>query len=267
MLNSVKYLIRKLFRQFSIELRNCRQTELSDDPYLVISRIINANDELTIIDGGASIGDTTVKITELFPNAIVHAFEPFPEFIKVLNEKANLNSRIKVHPVGLGIRDCTAQLKINKSRGTNSIFETNTTSSEIYGSQLLTERSIEIPLINLDKWFKSKSLTRIDILKLDLQGAELNALNGAVELLKKGKVKIILCEFMFIEMYQNQPKWVELVNILLKYNFLLFNFYQKHFHYGQILQANAIFIHNSILEDTKQNRLNKFFKNSDILIK
>ena len=78
MLKFFKNIIKKLFMHYNLEIRNYSQFETSDDPYQIISKIINPNDVDTIIDGGASIGDTSQILTELFPQAIVHAFEPFP---------------------------------------------------------------------------------------------------------------------------------------------------------------------------------------------
>ena len=150
--------------------------------------------------------------------------------------------------------------------GTNSILATDNKSEEIYGDLLQTQEIKQITLTSLDKWFESNSHSCVDILKLDLQGSEINALKGAKKLLEKNKIKIILCEIMFVEIYKNQSKWTELVSMLEKYNLKLFNFYQKHFHNGQITQTDALFIHSTILEYTKLERFNTFYKNSEIII-
>lgn len=250
---------------YNLEIRRHSQIETSDDPYQIISKIINPNDVYTIIDGGASIGNTSQKLSELFPQAIVHAFEPFPEFIKVLRDKERENSRIKVYPIGLGMSDCKVKLHINKSLGTNSILATGNKSNKIYGDLLQTQETKQITLTSLDEWFKCNCYSSIDILKLDLQGSEINALKGAKKLLEKNEIKIILCEIMFVEIYQDQAKWTELIAMLEKYNLKLFNLYQCHYHHGKLLQADALFFHSSIIEIVEENSKDHLMPHSKYL--
>ena len=92
----------------------------------------------------------------------------------------------------------------------------------------------------------------IDILKLDLQGGELDALKGAQNLFEQGLIKTVLCEFMFKNSYQEQASWIELARNIENYGIRLFNLYQKQYYNGQIIQADLLFIHPSILEISKK---------------
>ena len=55
----------------------------SNDPIWVASKILDVNKVNIIVDAGASISDITLNLTEVFPNSVIHAFEPFPEFLKL----------------------------------------------------------------------------------------------------------------------------------------------------------------------------------------
>ena len=91
-------------------------------------------------------------------------------------------------------------------------------------------------------WSKEKGIGNIDILKLDLQGGEFDALEGAIQLFSSSNIKIVICEIMFNKCYNNKGKWTDIVNFLENYNLQLFNIYQTFHHYGKIIQADLIFI-------------------------
>jgi FkbM family methyltransferase len=239
---------------------------MSDDPMFVLSKILEPKKVNIIIDGGASIGDTSQSFSKLFPNAVIHAFEPFPDFLNALHKKAGQNHNIKVHPLALGKNNCATAFNVNQSEGTNSLLKPNENATEIYGSLFKAKKIIDVQLIKLDDWFKSSQSQMIDILKLDLQGGELDALQGAHNLFEQGLIKTVLCEFMFQKTYQDQASWIELARKIENYGLRLFNLYQKQYYNGQIIQADLLFIHPSILEISKKKRTNNFHHFSNILI-
>ena len=57
----------------------------------------------------------------------------------------------------------------------------------------------------LDEYALSKGIQHIDILKMDVQGSELNVLKGAENLLKSNKIDIIYSEVWFKAAYEGQP--------------------------------------------------------------
>ena len=266
MLGIFKTSLSKIFSIWDYELRPKVLHEISDDPMFVLSRIFDPEKVNLIIDAGASIGDTSQKLSNLFPNADVHAFEPFPEFVDALQQKAIVNPKIKVQPFALGEKNGTCSFHVNESKGTNSLLKPREKSREVYGSLMESEGVIEVHLKRLDDWVASTNIQKVDILKLDLQGGELSALQGATELLQKGNISSILCEVMFEKAYQEQPSWIELVSLIEKSGFRLFNAYHKHHHIGQILQADVLFIQPSIIEASEKKRRNSFHKFSKIII-
>ena len=88
----------------------------------------------------------------------------------------------------------------------------------------------------------------IDLLKLDLQGGEYDAFQGAINLLNENRIKCIICELMFQKCYKNQRNGSELLFFLEKNGFRIFNFYQNHFHHGKLLQSDVIIYHKTIAD-------------------
>ena len=265
MLSLCKFITKRIVSSFKYEFRNKEVFKISDDPFFILSKFLDREQVNIIIDGGASIGETTQRFSKLFPNALIHAFEPFPDFYSLLKKKAKLNDKIIPYPLGLGKNDSDVIFHVNKSNGTNSILASNARSKEIYGELMQVDHKIKIPITRLDDIFDINDNKSIDILKLDLQGTELDALIGASQLLIRGKINAILCEVMFVPSYDHQPPWVELVTFIEKNNLSLFNIYQRHFYKGQLIQADLLFMRNELLSATEHKRSELFHNYSEII--
>lgn len=265
MLSLCKFITKKIISSCKYEFRKKVIFKISDDPFFILSKFLDREKVNLIIDGGASIGETSQRFSNLFPNASIHAFEPFPDFYSLLKKKAKLNDKIIPYPLGLGKNDGDVIFHVNKSSGTNSILASNTKSKEIYGELLQVDHQIKILLTRLDDIFDINDNKSIDILKLDLQGTELDALIGASQLLDHGKINAILCEVMFVPSYDHQPSWVELVTFIEKNNLSLFNIYQRHFYKGQLIQADLLFMRNELLSATELKRSELFHNYSEII--
>ena len=261
----LKYTSKKILSFFNLKVSKFINDECSDDPFIILSKVLDPPQIKLVIDGGASIGDTSQRLSVLFPNAVVHAFEPFPDLHQELQNKTNLNAKIIAHLLGLGKSEDKVIFNINKSQGTNSILKSNNRSKEIYGEQMSIEKEILIPINSLDNLFDCHENQCIDILKLDLQGYELDALIGATNLLEKGQIKAILCEVMFEPSYENQPSWIEIVSFIEKYELSLFNLYQKHYYQGRLTQADMIFLRKDLLQESQYRRKNTFHNYSEII--
>ena len=106
----------------------------------------------------------------------------------------------------------------------------------------------KIKCITLDLWFNDKEINTIDILKLDVQGTEIDVLEGAKNLFSKNMIRSLIVEINFQECYEDQKSWVHLVNNLTNSRFHLFNLYNPYFYSGRLVQADAIFIHDLVLK-------------------
>ena len=246
MLNFLKNKLLFMMSKFGYNIRKQVIIDKSNNPIWVVSKILNVDKVNIIVDAGASIGDITLNLTEVFPNSVIHAFEPFPEFFKILNERSEINNRIIPYSCALSDSDGIDFLNINKSEDTNSLLNTDVHESNPHSDLLETQDTTEVETKTLDLIFPNET---IDLIKLDLQGGEYNALQGAKNLLNDQRIKCIICEVMFQKIYKNQRKGSELILFLEKQGFKIFNFYQNHYHHGELLQADVIFYHKSIYNE------------------
>ena len=259
MLDNIKLLLKKGINVLGYNVLSSNLHKNSDDPFFLLSKLLSSRKVKCIIDGGASIGETSKRFSDIFCNAFVHAIEPYPNFYKCIENINGINNKIIPHKFALSNINGKANLKINVSEGTNSLLETTNNSKEIYGNLLENKGVISVETKTLDSFIKEKKITSIDILKLDLQGFEGKALEGALSSLKNNKIDIILCELLFEDIYSNQSEpFTLLQNLTENFSFKLFNLYQKQYHYGKLLQADALLIRSDILMNLNSEIIKSF---------
>ena len=239
----------------------------SDDPFLILQRLLGEHKVTVIVDGGASIGDTSERFCNLFPEAVVHAFEPYPPFQEFIRRKSLENPRIKLAPFALAETSGDVVMHVNQSEGTNSLLKPDIEGKgSIYGELLKGKGTVKVKVTSLDDWMRNARIPKVDVLKLDIQGLELEALRGAGESLGNGQVMSIVCEIMFNKCYQEQASWAELVTEIMGHGFALYNFFDHQYANGQLCQTDGLFFHESILESVLEEGAGHFHSYSNLLI-
>ena len=264
----IRNIIRSFIAPFGFELRRKKQFEQADDPYHALPLLLDSKEVTTIIDAGASIGDISQKLANLFPLATVHAIEPYPPFHESLESIASKNKRIRPAKLALSDQNGSKFLQINKSEGTNSLLKSNEDGKKIYGDLLSTTGQIKVKSQTLDDFIHEHAIEQVDLLKLDLQGSELPALIGASKALSEGRIKCILCEIMFHPSYESQSSAAAILHDLTeRHDYTLFNLYQPNYHHGYLLQVDALLFHSSIHSVAMEKARLAFYPHSAISAK
>jgi hypothetical protein len=103
--------------------------------------------------------------------------------------------------------------------------------------------AVEVNTTTIDHFCDTESVRHIDILKLDVEGAEIKTLKGAHNKLAKQDISTIYTEVMFIPHYEGACMFHELTSFLSQYGYTLFNLYGlKREKNGQLRWGNAIFL-------------------------
>lgn len=175
----------------------------------------------TIFDCGANIGFVTHKFHTLFPNCNVFAFEPNPVIFEKLNQFYSQNNHI--HCFNLGISDSSGKLlfNINKNSGTSSFLNPNEYHKNNIASRNITVK--EVKVTSIDDIMKSNNVNFIDVLKLDIEGFEIKALEGIKNL--EDKVALIFAEVNLIPTYEGQPLIEDVISYARRQGFNVVNFY------------------------------------------
>ena len=124
------------------------------------------------VDGGAHIGVISVLLASLCPAGHVYAFEPVPETSAYLehNLAANGITNVTVERLALYREDGEFTLAFNESYP---------------GGSHIGDGKCRVTTARLDSWVKSRGLDRLDLVKLDVEGAEPAVLDGAEETLRR----------------------------------------------------------------------------------
>ena len=108
--------------------------------------------------------------------------------------------------------------------------------------QVKTIGQTNVTTETIDEFCNDHKIECIDILKMDIQGAELLALKGATKLLADKKIRLIYTEAYFRRQYNNQPLFHEISAFLAQYGYYLQDIYSPIYGNGKIAWCDAIFL-------------------------
>jgi FkbM family methyltransferase len=236
--------INSFFRKFGFEvhgtgyIQSVLKQSFKEDAFKVQHDLVE--EPQVIFDLGANRGNTVFNYLELFPNAKIYAFEPFPESFQALTEKYRFDSRVECFQIAISENQGVKTFYVNQNQDTNSLLKPTTTglSSD---RQVQNKSELNVETISLDLFCKEKQISGIDILKMDIQGGELGALKGAEQLLADKKIKLIFTETYFTQQYENQPLFHSISDFLYNYGFTLQDIYSPIYGKGNLAWADVIF--------------------------
>lgn len=200
-----------------------------------------------IFDGGAFVGDTALQYKALFPDSHLTCFEPFPDSFQKLQARTSHLSRVTLVNAALADTAGHARLNINTDLSSNSLFGRPRDAKAYYDPASVNVKQEEVELITLDAYCAARKIARVDILKLDTEGAELKVLKGGESLLKQRAIGMVYAEVMFIPHYEGGVLFYELCAYLASWGYSLFNVYElKRAPDGQLRWGNAIFLNSDL---------------------
>jgi hypothetical protein len=90
--------------------------------------------------------------------------------------------------------------------------------------------------------------TTIDLMKIDVQGAEYDVISGGLDVITKD-VKAITVEMQYLDFYENSKPFYELMKLLYENDFFIFSFFENNKKSNlQILENNALFLNKRFYE-------------------
>ena len=195
----------------------------------------------TVVDLGAYKGEfTDAAIAVLNPRRLI-LVEADPVSVRKLEEKYKCNERCSVHSNAITNRGGPVKLRINSHRDSSSILPINKISERIFGKRMEEIKEIEVNGVTLDDLFLQNQLTRVDLLKADIQGAEHLMIEGGKEALQR--TNSLYIEVCFEEFYQGSFKFHELDNLLCEIGFKLRSFHECRLGSDHCLAyANALYL-------------------------
>jgi len=215
--DGVYYNPKKLFSDEELKIQQITHPEFRDFPYkevlyreeesvfvyhcgikLLPEEIQKRIEGKDIIDGGAYIGDSAATFLDYKPNKI-YCFEPCEDNFQVLQKNIDFyNWNSKIIPVKMGIGSEKVLVKASGAEVTFSVTS---------GSQ---NNICEIQITDIDSFVRENNVD-LGLIKLDIEGYELEAIRGAIESIKKYKpILLISIYHCFKDFFEIKPLLDEL---------------------------------------------------------
>jgi FkbM family methyltransferase len=220
---------------YGVEPRGFQQKNFAEDLAALLP------DARIIFDLGAYNGESAETFTKIFSHATVHSFEPSAHTFKVLHERLKDQPRVVLNNLAVSDDAGGGILHELEAPAANSLLPLDTRAVHREGLRLrATER---VNTTTIDHYCSSGGISRIDLLKMDIQGSELRALRGAYNLLSSSRIGAIYTEVLFVPLYDGQSEFYEIANLLSRYRFSLFDFYNFSYDItGQLRWGDALFL-------------------------
>jgi FkbM family methyltransferase len=157
-----------------------------------------------VVDAGANIGIYSEFLSRCVgPNGVVHSFEPSPDnFMRLRCATRKLPN----------VRPCAAVVGDHSGETMLYVSDELNVDHRAYVSEGDARRALQVGMVALDDYFKAGE--RVDLLKLDIQGYELHALQGAKRIINENADIKLLCEFWPYGLKQAGVNWNELIEMI-----------------------------------------------------
>jgi FkbM family methyltransferase len=239
----MKNVIQLLAGKFGYRVIRASKPNPDEDPFSAMERLISRVRAPVIFDVGAHHGKMALAFRERFPTSTVYAFEPFKQSFDILQANTAADKKVIALNFGLSDRVGLQTFHANISAATNSLLATDKASSETWGGGLLETRDvIQAKFETVDSAVALLQVPRIDILKLDVQGAEHLVMAGAMEAGRRRLIDVIYTEVITQPTYMGQQRFDRAMTPFYDGGFNLYNIYNVSLSDdGRLRQLDAIF--------------------------
>ncbi len=170
----------------------------------------------TVIDVGAHTGQFALFALDAFPSARILCFEPLGDAQRRLRKATGSDPRVQLFGVAAGSATGECTLHVTRSTDSSSLLPVSDRLPSIFPETEEVRRE-NVAVVPLDTALRDETLARPCLLKIDVQGGELDVLNGASTTLDS--IDQILVECSFTELYLGQPLAAEVVCHLFERDF------------------------------------------------
>ncbi|MCJ7634361.1 FkbM family methyltransferase [Candidatus Bathyarchaeota archaeon] len=179
----------------------------------------NLKDGDVFLDVGANVGYYSLAAASRYPGCRIIAVEPCSWTFKILKRNIELNSFINISPHRTALSDYEgeARLKLNYSgkEGFNTLGRSTHRYSLVVGEET-------VPVVTLDSFISRLGLGKLDFMKVDVEGAELQVFGGAREILSEPDAPIILYESQLQSTKGFGYHPVEILKLLDSYGYMTY---------------------------------------------
>jgi len=173
--------------------------EICGEPERQYLDFVDASSIRTVLEGGIGDGLTTIRMFRRFRRPIIHGLDPDTENYRqsYLREYIEASRSIHIHPIGLWSSPCRLPFQFSDP-GRSSVpgVDRNPGSSD------------RVEATSIDAFVRGAGITKLDFIKLDLEGADFEAIKGAAETIHSHRPQIAVCMYHRLEHYYEIPLFI-----------------------------------------------------------
>ncbi|MBI3517473.1 MAG: FkbM family methyltransferase [Proteobacteria bacterium] len=209
---------------------------------LQILRELVGRPDAVIFDVGASSGHSVERFLSVFERAIIHSFEPQTAAFSTLHHRFGAHPGVRVNNVALADRIGIADLHRGSYHEASSLLAFAPDSWWGKSQNVSADGTITVALDTIDHYCAEHAVTTIDLLKLDVQGAEPECLRGAQAMLAAGAVRVVQVEIILHGIYERRGSFAAIEALLAPHGFHLVTLFDVTIApRGEILQLDAVY--------------------------
>jgi FkbM family methyltransferase len=144
----------------------------------------------TVIDCGPGEGEFTLYASKAVGDSgKVIAFEPDPLIFDVLKSNVELNELSNVILIKKGLWSENTVLRFTTAKNITRSFVVNEEGGKV----------IEVPVVTLDSALKELGIHKVDLIKMDVEGAEVEVIKGAGQFLANNKADLAIASYHMLD--------------------------------------------------------------------
>jgi FkbM family methyltransferase len=192
------------------------------------------------LDIGANEGQTIVFLQQAFEAPIIHAFEPARSVFQRL-KSSHSNDDVRVYNLALGSEPGEKEFIDYNDPCLSSIL-TLEEGAERHFTGSTVSKTERVSIDTIDRFLTRADIAKVDILKVDTQGYDLQVLEGAEKSLRNGIIRCVIVELNFVPIYRGQCSPTQIMDYLSQHAFQLVDLYGKHRQRNALAWCDGLFL-------------------------
>lgn len=202
-------------------------------------RVLSRLECRTVLDIGANRGQFALVARRCLPQARIISFEPLPAAAEKFRAVFADDDRVTLYEVAIGPATGNATIHVSKRDDSSSLLPITATQVALFpGTAEVASKTVRV--VPLREFVPSSDIESPALLKLDVQGFELEALRGCEDLLDR--FAYVYAECSFVELYAGQVLADEVISWLRERGFRLRGVHNMDYaRDGRAIQADFLF--------------------------
>ena len=212
-----------------------------------IQRFAGTRNFAVVFDVGANVGQTAYGLIRYLPNSQIFCIEPVEATMKQLKRDYAKYKNIQFVQAAFGSKRETVCIPLHKNSVLNTLVKNQPRTEDLTGQNEM------IVVETLDDFCHTNGIKKIDLLKLDVQGWELEVLRGAEGLIRRNDIYFVFAEVSFHKSDTDMQQFDELHEYMECNGFNFCGFYDT-FRYGLMKEfvsfSNALYVNSAFTKNS-----------------